>query len=266
MRRETEIFQVDAFTEQPYQGNPAGVCLLDEPAIDSWMQNVAREMNLSETAFLTRSGHEVEVRYFTPEVEVPICGHATLASAHILWEQGLVELDRDIVFHAKAGQLYAKREGNWLCLDFPAKPVTPVDVPAGMEEAMGVSLAGVHQIKGGGFLLELESEEAVRALRPDFSLIRQGRFGGIIATARSSSPLMDFVSRFFHPEIGINEDPVTGVAHCSLGPFWSQRLGKAELDGYQASARGGFVRVRPKGDRVDILGKAVTVIHGRVLQ
>ena len=153
-----------------------------------------------------------------------------------------------------------------MCLDFPANPVTSVDPPPGIEEAMGVRPKGAHQIERGGFLLELESEEEVRALRPNFHLIRQGKFGGIIATAKSSSPLVDFVSRFFHPEIGIDEDPVTGVAHCSLCPFWSQRLGKAELDGYQASARGGFVRVRAKGDRVDILGKAVTVIRGRVLQ
>ncbi len=265
MRRETEIFQVDAFTDQPYQGNPAGVCILDEPAIYSWMQHVAREMNVSETAFLVKAEEGYEIRYFTPLTEVPICGHATLSSAHILWEQGLVGEDDAIVFHAKAGVLRASNEDSWVCLDFPARPVTPSDSPKGFKEALGTVPKDVYRIEAGGFLAELESDDAIRALRPNFELMRQGDFGGIVATAKSTSPLVDFVSRYFHPEIGINEDPVTGVAHCSLAPFWSEKLGKAELDCYQASARGGFLKVRAKDNRVDILGKAVTVIRGNIL-
>ena len=265
MRRETEIFQVDAFTDQPYQGNPAGVCILGEPAIDSWMQHVAREMNVSETAFLVKRDEGYEIRYFTPQTEVPICGHATLSSAHILWEQELVGADDEIVFHSKAGLLRASNEDSWVCLDFPARPVTPTNRPEGIEESLGTVPKEVYRIEAGGYLAELESDDAIRALRPNFELMRQRGFGGIVATAKSTSPLVDFVSRYFHPEIGINEDPVTGVAHCSLAPFWYGKLGKAELDCYQASARGGFLKVRAKGDRVDILGKAVTVIQGTIL-
>ena len=263
---ETEIFQVDSFTGEPYRGNPAGVCLLDRAATDSWMQHVAAEMNVSETAFITGRGTVFDIRYFTPQVEVPICGHATLAGAHILWQQGLVGEDQSIVFQAKAGVVKAGREGQWLCLDYPAISVTPGDLPEGIEKAIGFQPKSACEIAHGGYLLELESDEAVRSLGPDFALLRRGKFGGIIVTAESAADAVDFVSRYFAPDVGIDEDPVTGVAHCSLGPYWSQRLGKTELVGYQASARGGTVKVRVKGERVDILGQAVTVIRGRLLK
>jgi len=261
-----ELYQVDAFTSEPFRGNPAGVCRLDEDRPDDWMQAVAAEMNLSETAFLRRGDDLVAIRYFTPTVEVPLCGHATLASAHVLWEQGLVPADQEICFIAEGGRLCAACEKNWIRLDFPADPVRQAELPLGMAAAIGVTPRNVYR---GGFpwyLLELESEQQVRDLTPEFTALRRGGFDSFIVTARSESPPADFVSRVFAPDVGIEEDPVTGVAHCTLGPFWSARLGKSELVGHQVSRRGGIVRVRPSGDRVHLLGQAVTVFRAEFLR
>jgi predicted PhzF superfamily epimerase YddE/YHI9 len=258
------IIQVDAFTAEPFRGNPAGVCVLDEWASEEWMQAVAAEMNLSETAFLVRQGKGFAIRYFTPMVEVPLCGHATLASAHVLWEEGIVPGEETIALCASGGPLAAGREGEWIRLDFPAIPATEAAIPEGLSEALGAEILGAYQSWESGYLVELASVETVRGLEPDFTRLRA--FGPIVATAQGTPAAgCDFVSRFFAPSLGIDEDPVTGVAHCSLAPFWAERLGPHELVGHQLSRRGGVVKVRARGERVDILGQAVTVMHGEIL-
>ena len=255
------IFKVDSFTEVPLRGNPAGVCLLDEDVSDEWMQAVAAEMNVSETAFARPVEERFVIRYFTPAVEVPLCGHATLATAHVLWEERRVPEDARITFESKSGPLYSARESGWILLDFPADPVSPVKAPRGIGRALGVEpKASVTQQAGPH--VDYDTEEEVRSLKPDFAKLRAGSFGALSATATSDSAEFDFVSRFFAPELGIDEDPVTGAAHTLLGPFWSSRLGKDDLLGHQISSRGGVVRVRVKGDRVDLLGKAITVLRG----
>ncbi len=256
---------MDAFAAEPFQGNPAGVCLLREEASDPWMQSVAMEMNLSETAFIWPRGNEFSIRYFTPLVEIPLCGHATLAGAHVLWEEDRVSPAEPIVFHAREDRLEAGREADWIRLDFPAKPVIDAEIPGGLEEALCAESRALFRWPEMGYLVELESESAVRDLEPDLGLLCKGKYGGVIVTARCESGPYDFVSRFFAPEIGIDEDPVTGVAHCGLGPYWAERLGRVEMLGYQASRRGGVVKVRVKGERVELLGRAVTVIRGSLM-
>jgi predicted PhzF superfamily epimerase YddE/YHI9 len=258
------IVQIDAFTTEPFRGNPAGVCVLDEWAPAEWMQAVAAEMNLSETAFLVRRGEGFEIRYFTPTVEVPLCGHATLASAHLLWEEGVVSPGEMIALQARGGELAAGREGEWVRLDFPAIPASEAEIPAGLSEALGAEILGAYQSWENGYLVELDGVATVRDLEPDFTRLR--RFGPINVTAvGEKKDGCDFVSRFFAPSLGIDEDPVTGVAHCSLAPFWAERLGKDEMVGHQLSRRGGVVKVRARGERVDILGQAVTVMRGEML-
>jgi len=256
------IYQVDAFADRPFAGNPAGVCLLPGPAEEAWMQAVAREMNLSETAFLVRGadGDGFNLRWFTPAVEVKLCGHATLASAHILWQTGALQPGEQARFHTLSGLLTAEQRGDWIEMDFPAKPEQAADSPAGLAEALGAAPRYVGR-NVFDYLVELEDEAAVRGLKPDFTALGKLPVRGVIVTARSSSPGFDFVSRFFAPAVGINEDPVTGSAHCCLTPFWAKRLGKDEMTAFQASARGGTVRVRLAGDRVRLSGQAVTVLH-----
>ena len=258
------IFKVDSFTEAPFRGNPAGVCLLDEEVADEWMQAVAREMNVSETAFVRPKAKGFSIRFFTPAVEVPLCGHATLASAHILLEERRVPEGLRMDFESKSGPLASRREGDWLLLDFPADRVSPTELPSGVEEAMGAAPVGVYRSSNlNVLLLEYASEEQVRSLKPNFPSLRPGGMG-VSVTAKSGSSGYDFVSRFFTPELGIDEDPVTGAAHTVLGPFWAERLGVTEMVAHQVSSRGGIVRVRTKGDRVDLLGKAVTVLRGEL--
>ena len=259
-----KIYQVDAFTNEPFTGNPAGVCVLSEPKDDTWMQNVAREMNLSETAFLLRQPDGFRLRWFTPAVEVELCGHATLASAHILWETGLLAHQESERFHTLSGLLTAERWRDAIELDFPATPDEPAEAPPGLAEILG---AKVMNFRSSRFdhLVELESEAVVRGLRPDFSRLKSLPVRGIMVTSRASAPGFDFVSRFFGPAVGIDEDPVTGSAHCCLGPYWSQRLGKTEMLAYQASARGGVVGVTVMGDRVRLRGQAVTVMVAELI-
>jgi PhzF family phenazine biosynthesis protein len=258
------VFQVDAFTAKPFAGNPAGVCVLSRPAEESWMQNVAREMNLSETAFLFREGDGFRLRWFTPAVEVDLCGHATLASAHILWEMGGAQPDEKVSFYTRSGVLTAERRGDWIEMDFPAKPEESAPEPAGLVQALGVKVQylGRNQFD---YLVEVASEEIVGSLKPDFTLLGTLPIRGVIVTSRSSSSGYDFVSRFFAPRVGVNEDPVTGSSHCCLGPFWANRLHKNELVAYQASPRGGVIRVRVTGPRVVLGGQAVTVLRGELL-
>ena len=257
--------QVDAFTDKPFGGNPAAVCLLPEARDATWMQLVAREMNLAETAFLVRRGAEFDLRWFTPSTEVDLCGHATIASAHVLWEEGVVPAGSVARFHTRSGLLAATRERDWIWLDLPSKPLTTVEPPAGLSAALGapVRYTGTNDL--GYLLAELDSERVVRELRPDSGRIAALPVRGIVVTSRGSVAGRDFVSRFFAPALGVPEDPVTGSSHCSLAPFWAERLGRTELRGYQASARGGEVRVRYSGDRVQIGGQAVTVLTGMLL-
>jgi PhzF family phenazine biosynthesis protein len=258
------LFHVDAFTEQPFGGNPAAVCILPAWKDARWLQSVSAEMNLSETAFLVQQPEQFELRWFTPKVEVDLCGHATLASAHVIWEQGLIPDRKAIRFATRSGILQAARHGDRIELDFPLKPEQPATTPAGLIEALGATpcYVGKNQFD---YLIELESESALRALRPDFKQLATLQVRGVIVTSRSDDPKYDFVSRFFAPGAGIDEDPVTGSAHCCLGDFWRKRLGKNEFVAFQASARGGVVRVRVREDRAFLGGNAVTVARGELL-
>ncbi len=259
------IIQVDAFTDKPFSGNPAAVCIMQETRDDVWMQNIAREMNLSETAFLIKVDDGYNLRWFTPAFEVDLCGHATLASAHVLYELREAAVSDEIRFHTRSGILTASKNGDWINLDFPAEPGETVEYPAVLLEALGVSAEKVEILKNRmDYMIVVDSEEAVRSLKPDFNLLASVEMRGLIVTAKSESEEYDFVSRFFAPLAGVNEDPVTGSAHCCLAPYWCEQLGKDQLTGYQASARGGVVGVRIDGDRVVISGQAVTVLRGEL--
>jgi PhzF family phenazine biosynthesis protein len=258
------IYQVDAFAERPFEGNPAAVCLLNEERPAGWMQSVAAEMNLAETAFIRRVEDRFELRWFTPLIEVALCGHATLASAHILWTEQLVPKGEPIRFQTKSGILTCEQTADSIQLDFPATPVGTVEPPPGLIEALGIQPSYVGQTKFDKFLL-LDSEGALRGLKPDFAALANVPMRGVIVTSRSSDFRFDFISRFFAPAAGVNEDPVTGSAHCALAPFWSERLGKSAMTGFQASPRGGIVHVRLAGDRVFLSGKALTVLRGELL-
>jgi PhzF family phenazine biosynthesis protein len=259
------IVQVDAFTATPFTGNPAAVCILPEPRDERWMQQVASEMNLSETAFLVRRSDGFDLRWFTPVIEVALCGHATLASAHVLWEDGHLTPQESARFHTRSGLLTAARAGEWIELNFPAALLTTTTPPDGLAQALGVTPVFVGQYHTG-FLAQLATDEQVRTLQPDFTALKKlPGARGVIVTSRSSSPQFDFISRYFAPQAGINEDPVTGSAHCCLGPYWGKLLQKDQLVAYQASARGGVVRLRLAGERVYLSGQAVTVWHGELL-
>ena len=298
-----KIIQVDAFTSVPFSGNPAAVCLLDRPRDDGWMQKVAAEMNLSETAFLTpagdgggrgedriengigsepggdagggngdggrgREGSCFGLRWFAPKAEVELCGHATLASAHVLWEERILPPGETARFDTKSGTLTAERVGGLIEMDFPAEPERPVKCsPPMLEAALGAPFSYVGDNRFD-LLVELDGEETLRELRPNFDILKKIPVRGVMVTAECDSPDYDFVSRFFAPSLGVDEDPVTGSAHCCLGPHWSRKLGKNELVGYQASKRGGVVRVRvgEDGKRVKIGGEAVTVLKGDLLE
>jgi PhzF family phenazine biosynthesis protein len=261
-----KIYQVDSFTNKPFAGNPAGVCVLPEERDERWMQDVAKEMNLSETAFLLKGDGGYNLRWFTPAVEVELCGHATLASAHILWETGSLKPGELARFHTLSGLLTADRRGDWYEMDFPAKSETPIEIPASLVEALGAGIT-VKNITANqfDFLVEVASESMVREMQPDITRLSKIPVRGVIVTSRAGAGDYDFVSRFFAPAVGVNEDPVTGSAHCFLSPYWSERLGRNELVGYQASARGGVVKVRLDGDRVHLGGQAVTVLRGELL-
>ena len=261
------IFQVDAFTDRPFAGNPAAVCILDREREDAWLAAVAAEMNLAETAFLRREGSGWRLRWFTPAVEVDLCGHATLASAHALWEEGYADPARRLVFRTKSGELSARKADGAIELDFPAEPAAARPAPAGLVEALGIGEARFAGRNRFDWLVEAESAQALHGARPDFpALLRAGGARGVIVTAASDRAEFDFLSRFFAPAVGIDEDPVTGSAHCCLAPYWAGKLGRASLVGYQVSRRGGVVRVRVEGERVVLGGTAVTVLRGELAQ
>jgi PhzF family phenazine biosynthesis protein len=259
-----KIYQVDAFTDKPFSGNPAAVCILPEPKDESWMQNIASEMNLSETAFLLRQAEGYNLRWFTPKLEVNLCGHATLASAHILFTEGYLKAEEEAKFHTLSGLLKAKLKSQWIELDFPTLYEETVKAPPDLERGLRSTPLYVGKC-GFMYLAELESEKTVRNLKPDFSVLGRPEIGSVIVTSSAATRGYDFVSRFFAPIVGINEDPVTGSAHCCLGPYWSRKLNKSEFIAYQASARGGIVKVRVAGERVYLGGQAVTVFSGELL-
>lgn len=266
------LTQVDAFTDTPFAGNPAAVCLLPAPREAAWMQQVAREMNLSETAFLLPQEDGFQLRWFTPAVEVDLCGHATLASAHVLWSEGHLSTQAIARFHTRSGLLTAKRttapdQTTWIELDFPVTHCQVVSPPADLLPALGISPTNAAYIGKSAFdyLIEVDTETLVRQLQPDFTKLRSLPVRGIIVTSRATTSGYDFVSRFFAPGAGIDEDPVTGSAHCALAPHWGDRLQKTDLLAYQASPRGGVVKVQWQGDRVLLGGQAVTVLRGELL-
>jgi PhzF family phenazine biosynthesis protein len=258
------LFQVDAFTSLPFTGNPAAVCLLDAPGDADWMQQVAAEMNLAETAFVAARPDGYDLRWFTPVVEVDLCGHATLASAHVLWETGRLGRAAVARFHTRSGVLTATSRGDWIELDFPSTPETTAEPPPGLIEALGVRPLYVGRSKFD-YLVQVAHEEEVRALSPDMAALRRIDARGVMVTSESATSDADFVSRFFGPGSGIDEDPATGSAHCCLGPFWHRLMGKSDFVARQISVRGGVIRVRLAGDRVLLQGQAVTVVVGEVV-
>ncbi len=264
------FFLVDAFvTREPFSGNPAGVCLVPGRMDKPWMQLLAAEINQAETAFLYPEKEEgFRLQWFTPKMEVALCGHATLASAHILWQEGILKKGEEARFHTQSGLLKARQKGDLIELDFPASKAVPCEKPKGLEQSLGTPILSLGK-NGAYYLAELSSAEAVRQVKPDFKLIESALeepLLGIAVTAASDDPAYDFVSRFFAPAAGIPEDPVTGSAHCSLGPFWQGRLGKKAFSAYQASQRGGALQVRCEGGRVYLGGKALTVFQGGLSQ
>lgn len=268
----TALVQVDAFTAEAFKGNSAAVCILEEPRDERWMQLVAGEMNLSETAFVVPGEPAWSLRWFTPVSEVDLCGHATLASAHVLWERGLLAKDRAAAFDTRSGRLTARRLANgsgegdvWIELDFPATADQEIAPPPDLVEAVGASARYVGRSRFD-YLLEVADEETVRRVSPDFGRLRAVGGRGVIVTARAASAGVDFVSRFFAPAFGIDEDPVTGSSHCCLAPYWARRLGRTSLVAHQLSARGGVLKVRLDGDRVRIAGQAVTVLRGELTE
>ncbi len=263
MSKALSLFQVDAFTDRPFSGNPAAVCLLDRERDTDWLQAVAAEMNLSETAFLLEQADGYILRWFTPTTEVDLCGHATLAAAHVLWEQGLLAPGTEARFHTRSGLLRATQSNGIIELDFPATPAEPAPEPPGLLAALGLDGGEVYRSRFD-YLVVVDNEAAVRALRPDFPALGQVEARGIIVSARSDDPAYDFVSRFFAPAAGIDEDPVTGSAHCTLAPWWAMQLGKPSMTAFQASKRGGVVKVSLQDDRVRLGGQAVTVFSGEL--
>lgn len=260
------ILVVDAFTDRPFAGNPAAVCLLPAPADEAWMRDVAREMNLAETAFLHRTGDGFALRWFTPAVEVDLCGHATLASAHVLFEEGHLAPGDTARFQTRSGTLTAVRRGTGIELDFPRAAAAAAPTPADLLPGLGIGEARWVGRNQFDYFVELGSEAAVRALAPNFHALRTLGVRGVIVTSLADPGRpYDFVSRFFAPGAGIDEDPVTGSAHCALAPYWGARLGRDAMTGYQASARGGTVHVTCRGDRVLLGGQAVTVLRATLL-
>jgi PhzF family phenazine biosynthesis protein len=258
-----QIFVVDAFTDRAFSGNPAGVVLLDAPAEAKWMQQVAAEMRHAETAFVVVGGDDpLPLRWFTPAVEVDLCGHATLASAAALAHVGRPGPFR---FATRSGVLTAQTVDGGFALDFPAKPVTARPAPAGLAEALGVDPIAVYG-NGMDLLVEVKDEAEVRDAAPDVAMLKSVECRGVIVTAAADTDAgYDFVSRFFGPRVGVDEDPVTGSAHCALAPFWSARFGRESLTGAQLSPRGGRVQVRIAGERVQLIGSAVVVLAGELL-
>jgi len=253
------IYQVDAFTDQPFKGNPAGVMISDESITDEWMQNIAAEMNLSETAFIIPTGTDFRIRYFTPTNEVPLCGHATLASAHIIYELGIRKINETIIFKAKAGELKITKDSEWIVMNFPKYTLTRIDIPEDFRATIGFEPLETYSSIYNWIIAVAGIEDEIRKAEPAFADMAAKGIGLLMITAKSNSAENDFVVRCFAPCLGINEDPVTGSAHCALTPLWAEKLGKTEMDSLQVSKRTGKLKVKLIDDRVEIKGKAVTI-------
>jgi PhzF family phenazine biosynthesis protein len=258
------IFQIDAFTDRRFGGNPAGVCILEKQADERWMQDVAMEMNVAETAFVHPIEQGWSLRWFTPTLEVDLCGHATIATTHAMLETGRLRDEEAVYFVTKSGRLSARRHDGWIELDFPSTPAAPITPPPGLTEALGAELKFVGRSRFD-YLVELKSSAIVRDLRPDMARLARIQSRGVIITAAGDEPDVDFVSRFFAPQSGVDEDPVTGSSHCALAPYWSGRAGKTAMMARQLSRRGGVIRVRLAGDRVFIAGQAITTLRGELV-
>ena len=264
----TKILHIDAFASRPFTGNPAVVCLLTESKTEEWMQSVAAEMNLSETAFVTRQSdageNRFDLRWFTPTVEVDLCGHATLAASHALWQSGWLAADEAVIFDSRSGELRAEKIGDRIFLNFPATPAKLGELPTEISDAMNVKpvFTGFSR---EDCLIEVETVYEVKNVKIDFQRLAKYPIRGVILTAISEDPNFDFISRFFGPAVGVDEDPVTGSAHCCLAPYWAAKLSKPELSAFQASKRGGELLLRLDGDRVHIGGKAITIKQGELL-
>ena len=260
-----KIVLVDAFTPSPFGGNPAGVCVLDEARSTDWMALVAREVNAPATAFVrVRGDGAFELRWFSPARELELCGHGTLATAHVLWESGRLDAQCAARFQTQAGTLTAACRNGWIELDFPMTPAAPVAPPPALLAALDVRPRFVGRSRFD-YLVEVENEGALVAVRPDLGLLETCDARGAIVTSAADDPQVDFVSRYFAPAFGIDEDPATGSTHCCLAPYWSARLGRSDLVAHQVSARRGIIRTALAGDRVRLSGQAVTVIRGELL-
>ena len=264
MKSQQIIYQVDAFTTQPFKGNPAGVCILDREPDVFRMQNIAMEMNLSETAFIF-PGHDCRIiRFYTPEAEMKLCGHATLSASHIMYETGMVKSNEEIRFSSKAGELNIKKNGDWITMNFPAYPLEKMEITPEFERVTGVEPLELYKAGYGWTLAFMKSEKEVRNMKPHFPLMKNSIFGDLIVTAKSEDPAYDFCVRCFAPSVGIDEDPVTGSAHCALVPFWSEKTGKKDFDSHQVSKREGALKVSLKGNRVEISGQAKTIFKAEL--
>ena len=262
--RKSKIYQVDAFTDEPFKGNPAGVMIVDESITDEWMQNMAAEMNLSETAFIIPTGTDFRIRYFTPTNEVPLCGHATLASAHIIYETGLRKENETIRFKASGGELSIKKDADLIVMNFPTYPITRIGVPNGFKEIIGFEPIETFSSIYNWIIAIAGTEDEIRRTEPIVERMIINGLGHLMITAKSDSDEKDFVVRCFAPALGINEDPVTGSAHCALTPLWAEKLGKTEMDSFQLSKRTGKLKVKLVSDRVEIKGKAVTIFEAEL--
>jgi PhzF family phenazine biosynthesis protein len=261
-----DIYQVNAFTAEPFKGNPAGVCVTQQPLPASLMLNIAKEMAISETAFLSLSDNRL--RWFTPQVEVALCGHGTLATVNVLDELGLLEAGGEFTFQTLSGELSAQKSGARISMDFPLFPPLPrASISAERLAALGLSSDDVEfvgEVEGGKDFLVLKHEDSLHHLRPNFNALLESDGRAVIATAQSSRSDVDFIARYFAPWVGVNEDPVTGSAYCALAPYWADKLGKCSLVGYQDSERGGYVGMMVKGERIELCGQAVTLIRGTI--
>lgn len=257
-----KIYQVDAFTTEPFRGNPAGVCILEQDMPEEWMQNVGAEMNLSETAFVVFGGASYKIRYFSPEMEIPLCGHATLSAAHILYETGAVAPATEIRFLSRAGELIVKKNGDWITMNFPAYRLDRIETPEILTKILGTRPEEVYMTGHGWTFVLLSEEKVIRNLNPDFRLMIRSGFGDMIVTSPSDDKKFDFCVRCFAPALGINEDPVTGSAHCALVPFWHLKTGRKEFVSHQVSKREGILKVAYMEERVEISGQARTIIMG----
>ncbi|MDR2145391.1 MAG: PhzF family phenazine biosynthesis protein [Tannerella sp.] len=264
MIKEQQIFQVDAFTDIPFKGNPAGVMIVTEEISSDWMQNIAMEMNLSETAFVFPRENDFQIRYFTPAQEVPLCGHATLASAHIIYELGLKAANETIKFRAKDDNLTIRKENDWIVMNFPKYQIYKMEIHNKYKDLVGFDPIEMYSSKYGWIIAVAEKESDIVSFKPDFAMLVENGLGHLMITSKCTSNRADFVVRCFAPIAGINEDPVTGSAHCALTPLWVEKLGKIELDSLQLSGRTGRLKVRLIGDRVEIKGKALTIFDAKI--